>query len=399
MLPVMSVSQFIEQVNGIIAGEFVVEGEVSQYKISQGKWIFFDLKDDRAVVNCFATVFNLGQPLEDGMKIRVLGYPKIHDKSGRFSITVQKVELVGEGSLKKAYLLLKKKLEEEGLFNVERKRLLPELPAKIGVVASRDSAAFGDFVRILNNRWNGVEINLYNVAVQGEQAVGEITEAFNFFNTHDTECDILVLIRGGGSLEDLAAFNNELVVRAVYSSKMPVVCGVGHERDESLCDFVADRRASTPSNAAEIVVPNKEDFISGLEFSLEHIFGSMQNKVLRWRRMVEQNLYTISSALEAPLQKCNSLIANFERTPHILRTILDKRQAFVMSAQMLFKNVDPKRVLQRGYSLVKDKNGALVKSANQLDIGEEFMVELGSGSILGEVLDPLNKKRKQSKLL
>lgn len=399
MLAVMSVSEFIEQINGIIAGEFVVEGEVSQYKVSQGKWIFFDLKDDKAVVNCFATVFNLSQPLEDGMKIRVLGYPKIHDRSGRFSITVQKVELVGEGSLKKAYLLLKKKLQDEGLFNTERKRLLPELPAKIGVVASRDSAAFGDFVRILNNRWSGVEINLYNVAVQGEQAVSEITEAFNFFNTHDTECDVLVLIRGGGSLEDLAAFNNELVVRAVYGSKIPVVCGVGHERDESLCDFAADKRASTPSNAAEIVVPDKEDFISGLDFSLEHIFGSMQNKILRWRRTVEQNLYTISSVLEAPLQKCRNLMANFERTPQILQTVLNQYQAYVTSAQMLFKNVDPKRVLQRGYSLVRTKQGVLVKNANQLDIGEEFMIELGYGELVGEVLDPANKNRKQGKLL
>ncbi len=395
----MSVSEFIEQINGIIAGEFVVEGEVSQYKISQGKWIFFDLKDDKAVVNCFATVFNLSQPLEDGMKIRVLGYPKIHDRSGRFSITVQKVELVGEGSLKKAYLLLKKKLEDEGLFNTERKRELPELPAKIGVIASRDSAAFGDFVRILNNRWSGVEINLYNVAVQGEQAVGEITEAFNYFNTHDTQCDVLVLIRGGGSLEDLAAFNNEFVVRAVYGSKIPVVCGVGHERDESLADWAADKRASTPSNAAEIVVPDKEDFIAGLDYSLEHIFGSMQNKIMRWRRLVEQNLYTISSVLEAPLQKCHNLISNFERAPQILQTILNRRQAFVLSAQMLFKNVDPKQVLKRGYSLMRDKKGTLIKSANQLDIGDEFVVELGHGELLGEVLDPKNKKKKQGKLL
>ncbi|MCX6780204.1 MAG: exodeoxyribonuclease VII large subunit, partial [Candidatus Magasanikbacteria bacterium] len=393
------VSEFIEQINGIIAGEFVVEGEVSQYKISQGKWIFFDLKDDKAVVNCFATVFNLSQPLEDGMKIRVLGYPKIHDRSGRFSITVQKVELVGEGSLKKAYLLLKKKLEEEGLFNLERKRAVPELPAKIGVIASRDSAAFGDFVRILNNRWSGVEINLYNVAVQGEQAVSEITEAFNYFNTHDTECDVLVLIRGGGSLEDLAAFNNELVVRAVYGSKIPVVCGVGHERDESLCDFAADRRASTPSNAAEIVVPDKEDFISGLDFSLEHISGSMQNKIMRWRRLVEQNMYTISSVLEAPLQKCRNLLYMFSCTEQTLQATLKKHQAFVLSAQMLFKNVDPKRVLRRGSSVVRTKQGALVKNANQLDIGQEFVVELGQGSVLGEVLDPKNKKKKQGKLL
>ncbi len=399
MLPILSVSEFIEQVNGIIAGEFIVEGEVSQYKISQGKWIFFDLKDDKAVVNCFATVFNLTQPLEDGMKIRIVGYPKIHDKSGRFSVTVQKVELVGEGSLKKAYLLLKKKLEEEGLFNIERKRLLPELPAKIGVIASRDSAAFGDFIKILNNRWSGVEINLYNVAVQGEQAVSEITEAFNYFNSHDIECEVLVLMRGGGSLEDLAAFNNELVVRAVYGSKIPVVCGVGHERDESLADFAADRRASTPSNAAEIVVPNKEDFISELDFSLEHIFGSIQNKMLWWRRMVEQNLYTMSSALEVPLQKCKNLIANFDRVPQILQMVLNQRQAFVLSAQMLFKNIDPKMVLKRGYSLVRDKNGVLVKLASQLDIGSEFVVELGQGSILGEVLDPANKNKKQGKLL
>ena len=399
MLPIFSVSEFIEQVNGIIAGEFVIEGEVSQYKISQGKWIFFDLKDDKAVVNCFATVFNLVQPLEDGMKIRVLGYPKVHDKSGRFSVTVQKVELVGEGSLKKAYLLLKKKLEEEGLFALERKRTLPKLPAKIGVVASRDSAAFGDFVRILNNRWAGVEINIYHVAVQGEQAIGEIAEAFNFFNTHDTGCEVIVLIRGGGSLEDLGAFNSEAVVRSVYGSKIPVVCGVGHERDESLADFAADVRASTPSNAAEMVVPSKTDFISELDFSLEHIFGSMQHRILKQRRSVEQSFYSISSALEAPLQKCRNLMDNFGRVPQLLKTILNEQQAFVLSAQMLFKNVDPKRVLKRGYSLVRDMKGELVRSAGQLDIGSEFVVELGHGSILGEVLDPKNKKKKQGKLL
>ncbi|MFA6547369.1 MAG: exodeoxyribonuclease VII large subunit [Candidatus Magasanikbacteria bacterium] len=399
MLPILSVSEFIEQVNGIIAGEFIIEGEVSQYKISQGKWIFFDLKDDRAVVNCFATVFSLTQPLEDGMKIRVLGYPKVHDKSGRFSVTVQKVELVGEGSLKKAYLLLKKKLEDEGLFAKERKRVLPYLPKKIGVIASRDSAAFGDFVRILNNRWSGIEINIYHVAVQGEQAVSEIAQAFNFFNTTDTDCDVLVLIRGGGSLEDLAAFNNEMVVKAVYGSKIPVICGVGHERDESLCDFVADVRASTPSNAAEIVVPDKHDFISELDFSLEHIFGSMQNKILRHRRLVEQSFYTISSVLEAPLQKCRSLMENFKRAPLVLQNNLSAYQAFVLSAQRLFKNVDPKRVLKRGYSIARDMRGVIVRSARQLDVGSEFVVEFGEGVVMAENLGLDKKARKQAKLL
>jgi exodeoxyribonuclease VII large subunit len=399
MLPVLSVSEFIEQINGIISGEFVVEGEVSQYKISQGKWIFFDLKDDKAVVNCFATVFNLSQPLEDGMKIRVLGYPKIHDKSGRFSLTVQKVELVGEGSLKKAYVLLKKKLEDEGLFSKERKRALPYLPKKIGVIASRDSAAFGDFVRILNNRWCGVEINIYHVVVQGEQAVSEISDAFHFFNVTDTDCEVLVLIRGGGSLEDLSAFNNELVVRAVYGSKIPVVCGVGHERDESLCDFSADVRASTPSNAAEIVVPDKRDFIAELDFSIEHIFGSMENKILRYRRLVEQNFYTISSIVEAPLQKCRNLMDNFNRILLVLQNNLSVYQAFILSAQRLFKNIDPKHVLQRGYSIVRDQNGSIIRKANQLDAGDEFVIEFTEGRIRAEVLDTRTRKRKQAKLL
>ena len=396
MLPILSVSEFIEQVNGIIAGEFIIEGEVSQYKISQGKWIFFDLKDDKAVVNCFATVFNLTQPLEDGMKIRVLGYPKVHDKSGRFSVTVQKVELVGEGSLKKAYLLLKKKLEEEGLFSLDRKRKLPELPAKIGVVASRDSAAFGDFVRILNNRWAGVEINILNVAVQGEQAIAEITEAFDFLNTHETDCEVIVLIRGGGSLEDLAAFNSEAVVRSVYGSKIPVVCGVGHERDESLADFAADVRASTPSNAAEIVVPDKRDFVSSLDFSIEHLFNTLSHKITKQRRNIEQCFYAISSILETPLQKCRNLMENFKHSQLILQTVLSKRREFVLSTERLFKNIDPKRVLQRGYSIVRNLTGAIVRGAKQVDVGDEIMIEFGQGSIIAEVS---KSKSKQTKLL
>jgi exodeoxyribonuclease VII large subunit len=312
---------------------------------------------------------------------------------------VQKVELVGEGSLKKAYVLLKKKLEDEGLFSKERKRALPYLPKKIGVIASRDSAAFGDFVRILNNRWCGVEINIYHVVVQGEQAVSEISDAFHFFNVTDTDCEVLVLIRGGGSLEDLSAFNNELVVRAVYGSKIPVVCGVGHERDESLCDFSADVRASTPSNAAEIVVPDKRDFIAELDFSIEHIFGSMENKILRYRRLVEQNFYTISSIVEAPLQKCRNLMDNFNRILLVLQNNLSVYQAFILSAQRLFKNIDPKHVLQRGYSIVRDQNGSIIRKANQLDAGDEFVIEFTEGRIRAEVLDTRTRKRKQAKLL
>ncbi|MFA6486316.1 MAG: exodeoxyribonuclease VII large subunit [Candidatus Magasanikbacteria bacterium] len=385
MIRVVSVSEFISQINDIIAGEFVVEGEVSSYKVSQGKWVFFDLKDDRSVLSCFAIVYQVGQPLEDGMKVLVLGYPKIHDKSGRFSLTVQKVEMVGEGSLKKAYLLLKKKLTDEGLFALERKRKLPELPARIGVIASRDSAAFGDFKRILNNRWGGVEINLYNTAVQGEQAVGEIVGAYEYFNAHSDEAEVIVMIRGGGSLEDLSAFNDERVVRAVYGSKIPVICGVGHERDESLADFAADVRASTPSNAAEIVVPDKKDFVAQLEFSLDNIAGDLEHEVTKQRRGLEQLSYAIFSRLEKPLRDCRSLIDSFGGLLERLGARVERQREFVLGAERLFNNVNPKRVLSRGFSIARDRMGRIIRAASQVDAGDLIVVELSEGSIGAEV--------------
>ncbi|MFA7653684.1 MAG: exodeoxyribonuclease VII large subunit [Candidatus Magasanikbacteria bacterium] len=386
MLTVLSVSEFISQINDIIAGEFVVEGEISGYKVSQGKWVFFDLKDDRSVLNCFAVLYQIGQPLEDGMKVRVVGYPKIYDKSGRFSLTVQKVEMVGEGSLKKAYLLLKKKLEEEGLFASARKRNLPELPACIGVIASRDSAAFGDFKRIINNRWSGLTIELFNVAVQGEQAVGEIIAAFDYFNNTADKPEVLVLTRGGGSLEDLGAFNNEQVVRAVYGSKIPVVCGVGHERDESLCDFAADVRASTPSNAAEIVAPDKKDFINQLEFSMDNALGNLEHTLTKMRHGIDQGFFAIISRLEAPLNGCRRLIDSFVGLVGDLGAKIERQREFVLGAERLFNNINPKRVLQRGYSITRDKLGRIIRSATQVDAGDKIMVELSEGSVGAEVV-------------
>ncbi len=365
MIETVSVSQFISQINGIIAGEFCVEGEVSQYKISQGKWIFFDLKDATATLNCFSTVFMLRQPLEEGMKVRVVGYPSIHSKSGRFSFTVQQVEVVGEGSLKRAYELLKAKLAAEGLFASERKRPIPRIPSRIGVIASRDSAAFGDFKKILNNRWGGVEVVLRHVQVQGEVAVADIVRAFHEFNEYDGPFDVLVLIRGGGSLEDLAAFNSEEVVRAVYGSKVPVVCGVGHERDESLADLAADVRASTPSNAAERVVPDRSEFSAQLTFEIESVSDTLLHRI----RMLNTNLAHHAQILQAVLKQ----------------TLLFKKQ-FVLSAQQLLNNVDHRVILQRGYSITRTTQGLVVRSEGQVKNSQKIVVELADGEINAQVV-------------
>lgn len=234
----------------------VIVGEVSEFKVNQGKWVFFNIKDEETSVPCFMTLWQLSVPLEDGMKVAVRGMPKL-TKWGKFSFTVTKVAPVGEGSLKKALEMLKKKLADEGLFDPARKRALPEDLNKIGVISSTDAAGYKDFVKIIDARWGGLKVLTAHTQVQGIDAPEQMIRALKYFNER-TDVQAIVLIRGGGSKDDLSCFNDEALVRAVASSKIPVVCGIGHEIDESLCDLACDVRASTPSNAAELLTRDRK---------------------------------------------------------------------------------------------------------------------------------------------
>ncbi|MEK7098035.1 MAG: exodeoxyribonuclease VII large subunit, partial [Patescibacteria group bacterium] len=207
----------MEYLNGALyERDAVVEGEISEYKINQGKWIFFKIKDEDSVLDCFGIVFKLKLSLEDGMRVRLYGRPRVYTKTGKLSMNVEWVEPIGEGALKRAYELLKAELEKEGLFARERKRPIPRFPSRIGLIASKESAAYGDFVKILKARFGGIEIYLFHTPVQGAEAVLSITEAFAYFNAHQKELnlDLIVLVRGGGSWEDLAAFNSREVAYA-----------------------------------------------------------------------------------------------------------------------------------------------------------------------------------------
>lgn len=382
-----SVSQFISQINSLLVGEFIIEGEVSQYKVSHNKWIFFDLKDETSCLNCFSTIFMTLPPLEDGMRIKVVGYPKIHERSGRFSFTVQRVELVGEGTLQRAYALLKIKLTQEGLFDAQRKRSLPFIPESIGVIASRDSAAWGDFKRILNNRWSGMNIILRHTLVQGDGAVVDLVEAVKEFNQHSLPCDVLVLIRGGGSLEDLAPFNSEELVRAVYASKIPIICGIGHERDETLVDLVADVRASTPSNTAEMVVPHRRDFLEQLDFKLKRFEQQFRQFVIQKQYSIEKLFITMLNQFSIQMEEFKKLIESFGRSHSLLERRFIQKNEFINTAILLFRNVNPKNVLRRGFSITRTKTGKLIRSKKQVDTGDGIVIELGEGILIGEVSD------------
>lgn len=363
-MKVYQVSEFIAHINSLVASEaHVIEGEISGFSISQGRWVFFDLKDERdgAKVGCFMMAFRLKADLEDGMKVKILGIPKVHDKSGQFRVNVEAVELIGEGALKRAYDLLLKRLEKEGLFDASRKRDIPRFPENIGVIASRESAAYGDFMRILGNRWGGVAIALAHVRVQGENAVEDIVRAFAYFNAVKDKPDVLVLSRGGGSLEDLQAFNSEEVARAIFSSKIPVVTGVGHERDETIADFVADRRASTPSNAAEIIVPDRRDVdyaLSGMEEALSRLLGN---------------------AIEARTGILNEFAG-------VMQAYIREKISRVQNYVSILTSLDPRLVLKRGYGIVRGENGVVLKDAASVSVGAEIAVQLARGGLIGKVI-------------
>lgn len=396
---VLSVSQYLQIVNAVLrehvpSQEIVVEGEISGFTVKDGKWIIFDLKDEqepKTKVACFSTTFKVTGAFEDGMRVRVFGYPGVKQWS-TFQIDVQRMDPVGEGALKRAYEMLKKKLEAEGFFDAARKRALPRFPERIGLITSRDAAAYGDFLRILNNRWGGVEVLFAHVRVQGTEAVPQILGAFETFNAMapDERPDVLVLTRGGGSLEDLHAFNDEAVARAVHASKIPVVCGVGHERDESLCDFVADVRASTPSNAAERVVPSRHDVDYEIAMMTRRAEERLLEAAANRMRLVERATRTVSFVLDRERQR---LLVLSQRSRDTFATWFARLRDRVTSYDRVLKQIDPKRVLARGYSIVTVA-GRVVADASALSVGSEIAVQLARGSVDAEVVRT-NGKGKQ----
>ena len=286
-------SEFISVLNQTLEYAYssvTIVGEVSEFKVNQGKWVFFDVKDEETSVPCFMTLWNLTVPIEDGMKVLVKGTPKI-TKWGKFSFTVSKIAPVGEGSLKKAFEMLKKKLAEEGLFDVSRKRSLPEDLNKIGVISSMQAAGYADFVKIVNARWGGLKILTAHTQVQGLDAPEQIIRALKYFNER-TDVQAIALIRGGGSKDDLSCFNDEALVRAVAASKIPVISGIGHEVDESLCDLACDVRGSTPSNVAELLTRDRksEKISEKIRIIRDKIFSEIrliENDLLQKQRMLE----------------------------------------------------------------------------------------------------------------
>lgn len=382
---ILQVSELVALINQTLEFAYPlvsVEGEVSGFKVSQGKWVHFDLKDEESTINCFMTTFQLKTELEDGMKVRVSANPRL-TKWGRFSLNVRSVELAGEGALRRAYELLRTKLDKEGLFAPERKRVIPAIPQCIAVVSSREAAGYKDFIEILNQRWGGLSIQLAHVQVQGDAAAEQIVAAIEHFNQETPLPDVLAIVRGGGSLEDLQAFNTEAVVRAIAGSRVPTVVGVGHEVDTTLADLVADVRAATPTDAARRVVPDKGEVAQQLAHQQSHLANQLQHMVSARQLFIQR----ASSRLERFLQVPRSRVASLEQQlTHLLRQTASNQKQQLVGLVRILKNVDPKLVLSRGYAIVR-KAGKVVRRRADVKIGDGLVIQLAQDSIKTEVSD------------
>lgn len=380
-MKVYTVSEFREEMNQLLGNVTVaIQGEVCDFHIAQNRFAWFSLKDDTTVISCFALTFQLQMVLEDGMEIRAIGSPTLF-KKGQFVFRPRQIELVGDGSLRKAFELLKAKLTKEGLFEEYRKRSIPRFPTRIGLITSSDAAAYTDVLRILKNRWSGLQIVHAHVNVQGIQAVPSIVEALQQMNHDCPDLDCLILTRGGGSLEDLQAFNTEEVVRAIFASRIPVVCAVGHERDVTLADLVADIRASTPSNAAERVVPDMRDVRNELI--------AMQNRmeyVLRNR--VQQRQFAIRRTIDVLDHHARRQIHAFTQLEQRLRVGLERFSAATVLAKttlthmnQLLDSFNPLHVLKRGYTMTLRSDGTVVRSAAKLRPGDTMRTRFVDGDV------------------
>ncbi len=331
----LTVSDFVALVNQTLEYAYPtvsVIGEVTEFRISQGKWVSFKLKDDGAVIDCFMSVYQLRIPIEDGMKIMVVASPKLNPKWGKFSLNIRAIKPVGEGSIKKGFELLKAKLEAEGLFAPERKRTLPRVPKRVGVITSTESAAYADFCKIINERWGGLVVEVAHTQVQGDPAADQIIRALKYFNNLEVLPEVLVIIRGGGSAEDLMTFNDELLAREIAASRIPTLVGVGHEVDHTLADMIADRRAATPTNAAEILVPDRAEIIRSAHQQATSIGHQLVQAIDHYRERTRGHL-------EAALRRIEEKLSDTQEKFTLLRGAVQQ--------------VNPDNVLRRGYALLR----------------------------------------------
>lgn len=390
---VVSVGQLTASIKSLLEGEVgyvSVRGEISNWRPAASGHIYFSLKDSEAVIS--AALFRGSairtkklNEMKDGVEVICRGRISVYPPRGTYQIIVESMDPVGAGGLQAKFEALKKKLHAEGLFDQERKRELPALPKRIVVITSPTGAAIRDVLSVLKRRFAGVNVLVIPALVQGAEAPKDLCRALRLANEHKLG-DVILLTRGGGSLEDLWAFNDEQLAREIYNSAIPVVSAVGHEIDFTIADFVADLRAPTPSAAAELLVRELDALLEAVAEMRDRLGNAARNEVQGARLL----LRSVVAGLKSPRDRINELQLRFddwsERLEQSARRCLEKQGETVTRLQEKLAALSPLNVLERGYSIAFDSSGKAVRHARQLAPGTRFELMLQDGTVKAETV-------------
>lgn len=392
--PVLSVTQINEYIKSRMDSDphltdVVIKGEISNYKLYPSGHHYFTLKDEGAALRCVmfkGNAFKLRFQPDNGMKILAMGRISVFPRDGAYQLYCTAMAVDGVGDLHAAFEQLKAKLHAQGLFDPAHKKPIPKFPGVIGIVTSSAGAALHDMLRILRHRYPLTRVVLLPVRVQGTEAPGEIADAIRYANRHHL-ADLLIVGRGGGSLEDLWAFNDERVAYAIYESQIPIISAVGHEPDITISDYVADLRAATPSNAAELAVPDQDS----LRQTLDTITASMATCINRQLKSARIHLNTLSASpgLQSPMGYLQQRRKNLQIFRDRLFTaenhqISLKKQRYIGCTSKL-DALSPLKVLTRGYALTQQEDGTVIRSVKQVRVDDRLHITLGDGNITAVV--------------
>lgn len=363
----VTVSQLNEYISRVISTDpllmnISVLGEISNLKYHSSGHVYFSLIDENAKINCFlpaSRVRNLDRDIADGTEITVHGFVNIYKKGGAYSLYVRDLEATGAGALSSAFEILKEKLQNEGLFNREHKKALPEFPQKIALVTSDTGAAVEDMKKIITSRTKIVDIVVFPVSVQGVGAAGDMARTVKYISNSRDDIDVIIIGRGGGAAEDLNAFNEEILARAVYECKIPIISAVGHETDFSICDFVADVRAETPTAAAEMAVPTDSELLRKIEYYRSQLVSGLQDAVF-YRRL--------------------KFIGIQDDIDSSFKTKVSEMIHAAQHNKLILEENNPTSVLSKGYAVIEGVSG-VISSVKALKDGNKYKIYLKDGSV------------------
>ncbi|SQB38077.1 exodeoxyribonuclease VII large subunit [Clostridium perfringens] len=389
-LKTLSVGEVNNYVKKLVENDFIlknlnVKGEISNLKFHSSGHIYFSLKDENSKVNCIMfknNAVNLDFRLEEGMKVEIKARLGVYHKEGTYQLYCENIKKAGIGELFEEFHKLKKELSEEGIFDEKYKRALPKFPKRIGIITARTGAAVRDIINVIQRRNKALDIILYPAKVQGENAADSIIEGIRYFN-NEKSVDVIILGRGGGSIEELWAFNNRELAYEIFNSRIPTVSAVGHEVDFTISDFVSDMRAPTPSAAGELVSPSLQEMINDLLNKKEFLHRAIDRRFLNAKRDVDL-LYkglkgnNPTHIIEKRIKEVNTLE---EKLNFLGKRKIDKAKDELIALNSILQTLNPLNTLGRGYSVIMDKEDKVINKVSELKKNDMVKVIMKDGSI------------------